>query len=77
MSIQLTPQQQHALDSQEDCPPRVIDPRTNTSYILVREADYESIREILEDERRQQAIQAIALRNAAGRIEQDSLDVKV
>ena len=68
MSIQLTPQQQQALDTQGDSPPRVIDPRTNTSYILVREADYESIRELLEDERRQQAIHAVALRNAAGRI---------
>jgi hypothetical protein len=69
MSIQLTPQQQKVLDSQEDTPPRVIDPRTNTSYILLREADYESIRELLEDERRQQAIHAVALRNAAGRID--------
>jgi hypothetical protein len=69
MSIQLTPQQQQALDTQEDGPPRVIDPRTNTSYILVREVDYESIRELLEDERHQHAIHAVALRNAAGRID--------
>ena len=69
MSIQLTPQQQKVLDSQEDNPPRVIDPRTNTSYILLREVDYESIRELLEDERRQQAIHAVGLRNAAGRID--------
>ena len=68
MSIQLTPQQQRALDSQEDVPPRVIDPRNNTAYILVCEADYESIRELLEDERRQQAIHAVALRNAARRM---------
>ena len=68
MSIQLTPQQQKVLDSQEDNPPRLIDPCTNTSYILLREADYESVRELLEDERRQQAIHAVALRNAAGRI---------
>ena len=69
MSIQLTPQQQKALDTQKDSPPRVVDPRTNTGYILVRETDYESIRELLEDERRQQAIHAVALRNAAGRID--------
>ena len=69
MSIQLTPQQQKVLDSQEEGPPRVIDPRTNTSYILVREMDYESIRELLEDERRQKAFHALALRNAAGRID--------
>jgi hypothetical protein len=69
MSIQLTPQQQQALDTQGESPARVIDPRTNTSYILVREVDYESIRELLEDERRQHAIHAAALRNAAGRID--------
>ena len=67
MTIQLTPQQQEALDSQPGSPPRVIDPRTNTSYILLREVDYESIRELLEDERRQQSIHEIAIRNAAGR----------
>lgn len=67
MSIQLTPQQQQALDTQEGGPPRVIDPRTNTTYILVPEVDYEAVRELLEDERRQQAIHAVALRNAAGR----------
>ena len=45
MNIQLTPQQQQALDTQEDGPLRVIDhPRTNTSYILVREVDYTSMR---------------------------------
>ena len=52
MDIHLTPQQQQALDTQEDRPPRVIDPRTNTAYILVPEVDYEAIRELLDDERR-------------------------
>jgi len=70
MSIQLTPQQQQALDAQEDGPPRVIDPRTNTTYVLIPEMDYEAVRELLEDERRQQAIHAVALRNAAGRIDE-------
>jgi len=68
MDIQLTPQQQQALDTQEDRPPRVVDPRTNTAYILVPEVDYEAIRELLDDELRQQAIHAVALRNAAGRM---------
>ena len=70
MSIELTPQQQQALDTKEESPPRVIDPRTNTTYILVPEVDYESIRELLQEERRQQAIHAVALRNAAGRIDE-------
>ncbi len=68
MSIQLTPQQQKALDTQEDGPPRVIDPRSNTTYILVPEVDYQAFRELLEEERRQQAIHGVALRNAAGRM---------
>jgi hypothetical protein len=70
MTIELTPQQQQALDTKEESPPRVIDPRTNTTYILLPEVDYESIRELLLEERRQQAIHAVALRNAAGRIDE-------
>jgi hypothetical protein len=70
MSIELTLQQQQALDTQKDSPPRVIDPRTNITYILVPEVDYEAIRELLEDERRQQAIHEVALRNAAGRMDE-------
>ncbi len=68
MSIQLTPQQQEALDIQESSLPRVIDPRTNTAYVLIPEADYEAIQEVLEEEQRQQEIHAVALRNAAGRM---------
>jgi hypothetical protein len=70
MTIELTPQQQQALDTKEESPARVIDPRTNTTYILLPEVDYESIRELLLEERRQQAIHAVALRNAAGRIDE-------
>ena len=47
MSIQLTPQQQQALDIQETGLPRIIDPRTNTAYVLIREADYTAIQELL------------------------------
>jgi len=68
MDIQLTPQQQQALDTQTERPPHVIDPRTNSAYILVPEIDYETMRELLDDERRQQAIHAVALQNAMGRM---------
>ncbi len=68
MDIQLTPQQQQALDTQENSPLRAIDPRTHTAYVLVPEGDYEAIRELFEDERRRQAIHTVALRNAAGRM---------
>ena len=70
MSIHLTPQQQQVLDTQEGSPSRVIDPRTHTTYILVPEVDYEAMRELLEDEHRQQALHVVALRNAAGRMDE-------
>jgi hypothetical protein len=72
MDIQLTPQQQQALDTQAERPPRIIDPRTNVTYILVPETDYETMRELLDEERRQQVIHAVALRNAMGRMDEES-----
>lgn len=71
MSIQLTSQQQQSLDSQTVGPARVIDPRTNTAYVLVPEADYEAMRELLEEEKRREAIHAVALQNAIGRMEEN------
>jgi hypothetical protein len=68
MTIQLTEQQQRALDSTEAAPPQVVDPRTNAAYVLIPADEYETVREILEDERRQRAIHAVALRNAVGRM---------
>ena len=68
MGIELTEQQQRALDSTEQEPPRVVDPRTNAHYVLIPESDYDSVRELLEEERRQKAIHRAALRNAAGRM---------
>ena len=56
MDIQLTSQQQQVMDIQEDNLPRVVDPRTHTTYILVPEVDSEAIRELLEDEHRQEAL---------------------
>ena len=68
MSIELTEQQQRTLDTKAENPPRVIDPRTNASYYLVPAPDYEAVRELLEEERRQKAIRAVGLRNAVGRM---------
>jgi hypothetical protein len=68
MTIELTQQQQRAMDTQDGWPPRVLDPRTRQTYVLVPAKDYDSIRDILEDERRQKAIAAAALRNAVGRM---------
>ena len=71
MTIELTDQQQRALDEAPGALPRVIDPRTSDAYILVPAADYEAVRESLEEERRQRTIRAVGLRNAAGRIGED------
>jgi len=68
VSIELTEQQQQTLDAFGKTPPRVIDPRTSDAYVLIPAAEYEAVREALEDERQQRAIRAVALRNAVGRL---------
>lgn len=68
MNIQLTPQQLQTLDAGEGEFPRIVDPRTNASYVLVTEAEYETVREVLEDEQRQRTIRTVALQNAIGRM---------
>lgn len=68
MTIELTEQQQRALDMPDGNAPRLVDPRTSAAYVLVPAGDYEKVRELLEEERRQRAIHAVALQNAAGRM---------
>lgn len=68
MTIELTPQQLLVLDGGELGRSRVVDPRSNASYVLVSEAEYETVRDVLEDERRQRGIRRVALRNAVGRM---------
>ena len=70
MSIQLTEEQQQAMDSAGAQPPQVVDPRTGAAYILVPVEDYETVREVLGEERGQKAIRKVALRNAAGRVQE-------
>ena len=67
MSIQLTEQQQQAIDAQAETPPCIIDPRNNTAYYLVPVPEYDAVRELLEDERQQKAIRDVGLRNTIGR----------
>jgi hypothetical protein len=58
MSIELTREQQQALDARAEDPIRVIDPRTQDRYVLVREEVYEKLQGLIagdrltEDERR-------------------------
>ena len=70
MPIRLTEQQQHALDAADAEPPQVIDPRTDQAYALIPLTEYEAVREIVEDEKRQKAIRAFALRNAGRRADE-------
>jgi hypothetical protein len=70
VSIELTREQQEALDHQGRTPQRIVDPRTRTAYVLVPERKCEMLRELFEDERREQAIRAVALRNAANRLDE-------
>ena len=70
MAIRLTEQQQRALDSTDTEFPQVVDPRNNAAYVLIPLTEYEAVREIVEDERRQRAIRAVGLRNAGRRVDE-------
>lgn len=70
MSMALTSDQQQALDKAEDSPQRMVDPRTGTAYVLVPEVEYEAIRTLVEDDRRERAIHSVALRNASRRLDE-------
>lgn len=71
MTIRLTEEQQQAIDSAGSTPPQVVDPRTSAAYVLIPADDYETVRELLGEERRQKAIRKVALRNAAGRNQEE------
>jgi len=40
-------------------PPQVVDPRTNAAYVLIPLTEYQAVREIAEDERRQMVVRAV------------------
>ncbi len=71
MSIELTTQQLQALDAGGETPPRVVDPRNHEAYVLIPVPEYEAVREILDEEKRQNAIRAVGLVNAARRMESE------
>lgn len=73
MAIRLTEQQQHALDSTGADPPQVVDPRNNAAYVLIPLTEYDAVREIVGDERRQRAIRGVALRNAERHVDEVSV----
>jgi hypothetical protein len=50
MSIRLNEEQAQAFDAQTEGPPRVLDPRTNKTYVLLPVEQYERVRALLESE---------------------------
>jgi hypothetical protein len=68
MDIELTPEQQVVMDRGGRGLRRVVDPRSHATYVLIPENEFITMREIIEDERREQVIHAVALRNAAGHL---------
>ena len=49
MSFELTEQQLHSLDSELPAP-RVVDPRTNTAYVLIRADLYERLKGVFDED---------------------------
>jgi hypothetical protein len=50
MSIELSAEQQRALNEATEFPPRLVHPRTGETYVLLHAELYERVRAILEDE---------------------------
>ncbi len=50
MPTPLTAEQQQALDAQPEVPLRVVDPRTNRTYVLLPAEDYERIKPLFEED---------------------------
>lgn len=71
MTIELTTRQQRLLDTSQEQPIQFIDPRDQTTYVLVRSDEYERLRALEEEERVQEAIHQIALRNAIKHANED------
>jgi hypothetical protein len=67
MSIVLSQEQQCAIDESPEHLLRVTDPRTSATYILMPADQYESVQNLLEDERLQHSVRGVAQRNAVAR----------
>jgi hypothetical protein len=50
MSIELTAQQLQALEERQQYPARVVNPRTNETFVLIHAEMYERVRSFLEEE---------------------------
>jgi hypothetical protein len=72
MSIALSQEQQRAIDESPEHLLRVTDPRTSAAYVLMPADRYESVRDLLDDERLQRSVNRVARLNAAARAGDES-----
>jgi hypothetical protein len=72
MSIILSQEQQQAIDESQEHLLRLTDPRTSAAYVLLPADQYESVREVLDDERLQRSIRRVAAHNAVVRAKEES-----
>lgn len=71
MSIQLTEDQIEAINRGTQSPVSLVDPHTNSLWYLIPASEYQTVQDILEDDRQQTAFRAIGLRNAGRRLSED------
>src|SRR5438132_14160348 len=73
--IELTEQQLQALDHPDSTPPRVVDPRTKETFVLLRVDEYERLKEEYDDsDWTREELQALAWEKAADRERQHGED---
>lgn len=72
MTIELTPEQQRALDANGTGPPVVIDPRTGSRFWLITESELQAYIQWLDSyDEEQYAFRRMAEKNLGSRLERD------
>jgi hypothetical protein len=69
--------QQNALDAQPDIPLRIVDPRTNTTYVLLPLQRYEKIKALFEEDPMSDAEKRLQLAESARRAGWDDPEMDV
>ena len=71
MRLELTAEQQRELDTPQNQPPHLIDPRDQAEYVLIPVDEYGRLCEFIEEDRLRKTLSRVAARNAAGRMVND------
>jgi hypothetical protein len=77
MIPQMSEDQQKALDAQPDTPLRIVDPRTNTTYVLLPLDQYEKIKSLFEDDAMSDAEKRLQLAESGRRAGWDDPEMDV